>query len=243
MNKDKIQKMKPDFVDKLPDLDYAVVCLQGSRMLGMAMSEDADYDYRGVYVAKNRDLLAFHGKPKETIEGGSYGDDEIEWVFHEVEKFMRLAVKSNPSVVHLFFVPEYNLLSDVGRLLIDSKDLFLSEPLVRAAFGGYAMSQMVYLKNNRGNAKRREKHVRHCFRLFDSGKELLETGHMTLPLYNAEYYIELGKKINEEGGFEELYKLFEEKDREFQAVKSTLPEQPDLEAVNKLLIKIRGYES
>lgn len=231
--------MKGQFVNNLPDLNYSIICLQGSRMLGLQQSEDADYDYRGVFVAKNEDLLSLH-KPTETVEGGSYGDDEMDYAFHEVEKFFRLAMKGNPSVIHLFFVPDYNYINDIGRMIIENKNLFLSEPAIRAAFGGYAMSQILYLKRNRGDSKRKEKHVRHCFRLFDSGAELLRTGHMTMPLTNPDYYLSLGKMINEEGGLDKLVALFEEKDREFQGIQSILPQTPETYLINKLLLKIRG---
>lgn len=241
MNRNHIKKMKKEFVDALPDLDICLLGLQGSRMLGLQVSQDADYDYRGVYVAKNSDLLSLTHQPKETIEGGSYGDDEIEYVFHEVSKFFRLALKCNPSVIHLFFVPEYNYENEIGRMIVANRNLFLSEKYVRTAFAGYAMSQILYVKRNRGNDKRREKHIRHCFRLFDTGMELLKTGHITLPVKDPAYYLELGKKVNEEGGLDELVKLFEEKDKEFQSVKSNLPPEPDEFMANKLLLKIRGF--
>lgn len=238
--KDKIKNMKKEFVEALPDLDICLLGLQGSRMLGLQVSEDADYDYRGVYVAKNSDLLSLTHQPKETIEGGSYGDDEIEYVFHEVGKFFRLALKCNPSVIHLFFVPHFNYQDQRGKMIVENRNIFLSEKFVRSAFGGYALSQMLYLKRNRGNAKRREKHVRHCFRLFDTGMELLKTGTITLPLPNTPYYIELGEKINEPNGLEELIKMFEARDKEFQMCKSVLPAEADEFLADKLLLKIRG---
>ena len=239
MNKNKFRKIKSEFVDSLPDLDICLLGLQGSRMLGLAQSEDADYDYRGVYVAKNKELLSLINKPKETIDGGGFKDNEMDFVLHEVGKFFRLASKGNPSMLHIFFVPEYNFINDIGEMIISNKHLLLSETAIRKSFGGYALSQILYLKKNRGDAKRRAKHVRHCFRLFDSGKELLETGKMTFPLKNPEYYIKLGEKVYEENGLDELVKIFEEKDKEFQSCKSILPKEPNLYLLNKLLLKIR----
>lgn len=233
--------MKKEFVDALPELNYCLLGLQGSRMLGLQMSEDADYDYRGVYFADNKDLLSLTNQPNETIEGGSYGDNEIEWVVHEVGKFFRLALKCNPSVIHLFFVPQYNFIDDRGREIVANRDLFINEPMVRSAFGGYALSQMLYLKRNRGNSKRKAKHVRHCFRLFDTGMELLKTGSITLPLENTTYYRDLGETINEDGGLDKLIKLFEERDKEFQSCKSVLPKEPDIFLADKLLTKLRGF--
>ena len=240
MNKNKIYKMKKEFVDALPDVNICLLGLQGSRMLGLAQSGDADYDYRGIYIAENRELLSLNQKAQETIEGGISEDGKMDFVFQEVGKFFRLALKSNPSVIHLFFVPKYNYIDDIGSKIVANKNLFLSEPAVRNSFGGYAMNQILYLKKNRGDAKRQEKHVRHCFRLFDCGKELLKTGKMTFPLKNPDYYIELGKMIKKPDGLDKLVKLFEEKDKEFKKVKSVLPKEPNLYIANKLLLEIRG---
>lgn len=235
----KVYRMKQKFIDMLPDLDICLLGLEGSRLLGLQVSEDADYDYRGIYVAKNEELLSLN-KPKETIEIGMSEDGEAEFVFHEVEKFFRLAMSGNPSVIHTFFYPKFNIKNNVGDEIVKNANLFLSEDSIRKAFGGYAMSQILYLKRNRGDAKRKEKHVRHCFRLFDCGKELLETGRMSFPFSNPQYYLELGRRINEPNGLEELVGLFEEKDREFRACKSVLPKEPDKYLINKLLLKIRG---
>ncbi len=241
MTKPQIFGMKEEFVKNLPqDIDICLLGLQGSRMLGLQQTADADYDYRGVFVAKNSDLLSFSHIPKGTIEGGSYGDDEMEYVFHEVEKFFRLGIKCNPSVIHLFFVPKYNIKTDIGDMIVKNKNLFLNEEGVRSAFGGYALGQMLYLQRNRGDAKRREKHVRHCFRLLETGMELLTTGHINLPLPYAQHVIDLGKKINEEDGLVYIIKLFEEKDAEFKAAKSVLPKAPEEYLIDKLLLKIRN---
>ena len=72
--------------------------------------------------------------------------------------------------------------------------------------------------------------------------ELLKTGKIKFPVANPKYYIDLGEKIKEENGLDELVKLFEEKDKEFQVCESVLPPSPDMYLVNKLLLKIRGIE-
>lgn len=230
--------------DKLHKHNFnKTVCLmglQGSRMLGLNQKNDADWDYRGVFIEDHIKLLSLD-KPKETIEFGSYGDNEEEFVFHEVEKFFRLALKGNPSVLHLFFLPKYEIKTDVGQEILANKDIFLGETPIRKAFAGYAKSQIEYLKRNgkfnRGKKTdaKVKKHIRHCFRLFDTGKELLETGNMTLPLQNPQYYID----IAENGDIDTWYKLFNKKDKEFKRVKSCLSQYPNKEAANYLLLKIR----
>ena len=239
----KVFRMKQKFIDMLPkNKNICLLGLQGSRSMGLEQSEDADYDYRGVYVAYNAELLSLE-KPKETMVFGDSKDDNADFVLHEIEKFFKLAIKGNPSVINLFFVPKYNIKTDVGDEIIKNRNLFLSEPAIRAAYGGYAMSQIMYLKRNRGDSKRKSKHVRHCFRLFDQGKELLKTGKISFPIKNPQYYLDLGEKIKEPGGLDELIKLFEKKDKEFNECESVLQPMPNYYLINKLLLKIRGIQT
>jgi len=240
MNKDKVGKMKKSFIDMIPDnLDVCLLGLQGSRGHGLAQSKDADYDYRGVFIAKNEELLSL-SKPKDTIEINKQAEDgEAEFVFHEVEKFFRLALKGNPSIILLFFVPKYNFITGIGKEIIANRNLFFGEQAIRKAFGGYAFSQILYLKRNQKfpDGKKIGKHLKHCFRLFDQGQELLETGKITLPLKNPQKYLDISK----ERDVDKLMKTFEERDKEFQACKSVLPKEPNHFLANKLLLKIRGY--
>ena len=230
--------MKQEFVDELPKINICLLGLQGSRMLGMQVSKDADYDYRGIYVAKNKELLSLN-KPKEHYIGGSSKDGEMDYAIYEVEKFIRLALKGNPSILHIFFVPKYNIKTDIGDYLVKYRDVFLGSKRIRAAFGGYALSQILYLKKS-GRFKKcrqREKHIRHCFRLFDCGAELLKTGRMTFPISKEKVkeYFELSKEIDDN----RLLRVFKERDIHFQAIKSCLPEEPDYFLANKILLKIR----
>ncbi len=230
--------MKQKFIEQLPDKNICLLGLQGSRALGLAQTNDADYDYRGIYIAKNEELLSINNQPKETIEIGGSKDDEMDLVLHEVGKFFRLAMKGNPSVLMLFFVPKFNIKTDIGDIIVKNKNLFLSGTAIRNAFGGYALSQALRLKRKGKfkDAKKREKHLRHCFRLFDQGQELLETGHISLPLKDPQKYIDISHIESDE----EVFKLFEERDKEFKACKSVLSEKVDNYLIDMLLLKIRG---
>lgn len=231
--------MQQRFIDLLPpeNVNICLIALQGSRMLGLAMTKDADYDYRGVYVAKNEELLSLNQKPPEQFVYTDSRDHQMDYVFYEVEKFIRLALKGNPSVLHIFFVPKPNLKTSIGDYLIANRNVFLAENPIRSAFAGYAMSQIMYLKRNHKFPARQkmEKHIRHCFRLFDTGQELLETGHITLPLKDPQKYIDLSKITDEN----KLFELFQKRDEEFRRAKSILPPEPDIWLANEMLLKIR----
>jgi hypothetical protein len=229
--------MPEKFVNMIPkDMNVCLLGLQGSRMLGLQVSEDADYDYRGVFIAPTRDLVGLT-QVKETIEINSgCGDNDAEFVFHELGKFVRLCLKGNPSVIHLLFVPKFNVKTNVGDMLVQNRNLLLGEIPIRNAFGGYALSQIMRLKRNGHfpNARKRKKHIRHCFRLFDTGRELLETGSISFPLKNPELYHEIAEIEDDD----KLVELFKERNEEFRTTKSILPPQPDLYLANELLIKM-----
>lgn len=237
----KIVRMKQEFIDLLPKIDLCLLALQGSRMLGLVRNTDADYDYRGVYVAKNDQLLSLNQKPKEQYEYCDSHDHQMDYVIYEVEKFIRLSLKGNPSIIHIFFVPKWNYKNDIGSFLVENRNVFLGEVPIRNAFAGYAMAQVLYLKRNHKFPARqkKEKHIRHCFRLFDTGQELLETGKITLPLKDPQKYLDLEKYVDDD---ERIFELFEKRDKEFNEVKSILPKQPDEYMANKILLKIRNWE-
>ena len=237
----KLHNFPKQFEKKLPMIDICILGLQGSRSLGMARTNDADYDIRGVYIEKNNKLFGL-SKPRDLYESINSADNEMDLVLYEVQKFFNLCLKGNPNVLTLLFLPEYYILDDIGNQIIANRKLFLGERAIRAAYGGYAMSQILYLKRNHkfGNGKDTDrkirKHIRHCFRLFDQGKELLITGNLTIPLKDPNKYIDLA----DNGTEKEWVDLFEKENEEFKNVKSCLPTEPDKYMVNELLLKIRG---
>lgn len=233
-----IRGMPEQFIKMLPtDKNICLLGLQGSRGHGFAVEADADYDYRGIFISRNDEILSLD-RPKETLEFGSSGDNEAEFVLHEVEKFFRLSIQGNPSVISLLFLPKFNIKDNVGDTIVANRELFLSEPAIRKAFGGYAMSQILYLKRNHKfrDGKKIAKHIKHCFRLFDEGQELLETGKITLPLKDAQKYLRISE-MNDEQAWQ---KMFEERNAEFMSCKSILPKEVDRTLINGLLLKIRG---
>jgi len=232
----KISKMKSKFVEKLPDVKISLLGLKGSRALGIPESADCDYDYMGFYVADNSQVFSIFNKPKEQFE---YNDKELDYVIYEVEKFLRLATSCNPSILEMLYLTSYNHLDNIGKTVLSNRNLFLSEKAVRNAFGGYVLSQILYLKRNHKFKHRQsiEKHIRHCFRLFDQGQELLETGKITIKLKDPQKYFDLAKDST---NIEKMFRLFEDRDKEFRACKSILPDKSDKYWIDQLLIKIRS---
>lgn len=208
--------------------------ITGSKAYGLD-TVNSDEDIKGIYLLPTDKVLSLGFNRDKTTKDHTNPD----WVYHEVEKFMSLASKGNPTITELLWLESYTILTPIGQLLIDNRDIFLSNVIYKS-YGGYALSQARDL-NRRGHygdgrAARKEKHTRHCFRLLLQGRELLETGKLTVrvtPERRAELFA-LGEEDPKV-----IVARFEEEFKEFDNIKSVLPEKPDKDKINKLLLQIR----
>jgi hypothetical protein len=209
----------------------------GSQAYGMA-TPNSDYDRQGVFVTSRKELTGLR-PPAETI---SVTDPD--YTFHEVGKFIGLALKCNPTILEQLYVESPEIMTDAGWMLRLRRGWFLSKPRIVGSFGGYAMDQINRLQR-RGDGsfssdtrKRREKHARHCFRLLWQGKELLETGEMAVRLPRDK--VDLLFKIGEMNDAD-LMTAFQEEDAKFKAAAETsnLPETANFNGIANLLDTIR----
>lgn len=209
--------------------------ITGSKAYGLD-HEGSDIDIKGIYVVPTEQALSLNWNPDKTTKDHVDPD----WVYHEVQKFMQLAVKGNPTILEMLFLDGYLQLTKAGKMLVDNRHLFLSNVIYKS-YGGYALSQARKLNARggtygSGRSNRYEKHTRHCFRLLYQGKELLETGTLTVrvsPKMREELFA-IGKMSPDQ-----IIDKFEKEFSEFDKIQSVLPDKPDMVAINKLLLKIR----
>ena len=76
------------------------VCRMGSKAFGLA-SEQSDEDLRGIYLPPARLHWSLRRLP-EQLEQKDGWRDEVYW---ELEKFLRLALKANPTVLETLWTP------------------------------------------------------------------------------------------------------------------------------------------
>lgn len=225
--------MKPD--------NIVLEGIVGSKAYGLD-TEHSDTDVKGIYVVPTDQALSLTWTSAHTTKVHTDPD----WAYHEVQQFLNLAKDCNPTIIELLFLEDYTQLTEVGKLLVNNRSLFLSQ-MARKRYGGYAKSQAKQLATNKGRygngrGNRFEKHTRHCFRLLYQGQELLETGNVTVrvtPEVREELFA-IGKLTPSE-----VITLFEKRFKEFDTYESILPEKPDYEAINELLLAIRkrDYET
>jgi predicted nucleotidyltransferase len=219
----------------------------GSTAYGLA-GPDSDRDHLGIFLAPLDAVLGLHGPQAVQASAVSSNPDST---LHEIGKYVSLALKCNPTVLELLWLPSYLIETDAGTALIAQRQYFLSEKYVRAAYGGYAKQQADRLMNRHKEGKegfssdirkRTEKHGRHCMRLMVQGMELLQHGEMTVNVSeHRDFLFEMGELAATNP--ELFYRCFEEILDEFDNRETKLPQSPYPELINDFLIKTRRWYS
>lgn len=217
----------------------------GSQAYGLATPE-SDMDYMGVYMEPRETFLGLRPVQEKDLTVHTTSDDK-DTTFHEVGKFMRLALKSNPSILELLWLPEqfYTEISDEGHALIDSRHWFASAELVKNAYLGYATQQFKLLER-RGDfgsdmKKRTEKHARHLYRLLVQGYGLYRTGSLDVVLHEDEvaWIREFGYRVGHENDLDLARSEMAQYETWFNEKQPHVRYEPNTEAANSLLLDIR----
>lgn len=229
----------------LAHLNIALLGVVGSTAYKLAHAS-SDIDRLGVYLEPTRDVLGLEGPSlvKRTFVMSAPNPDIS---IHEIGKLCALGLKANPTVLELLWLPEYEICTPIGEQLLEHRSAFLSEPLVRKAFGAYADAQTRRLLNGIGDdrqqskpvpAARAAKHARHCLRIVRQGRMLLETGEMQLDFSAQREELEAAglRATTDPDWFHALMRR--ERDL-LHEVRSTLPPEPDRATINTLLIDAR----
>lgn len=227
----------------------------GSVAQGLATPE-SDVDEHGVFSYPTRDFWSLE-KPAESIVTNS-----PDVTMHELEKFLRLAVKANPSVLDTLWLDDYLEAEPVwGPHLLAIRRAFLSAKPVQAAYLGYANAQFKKLRDNDkklatlGSAEenqstvgisepyfesatknRTRKHAKHLIRLLEQGMKLYTTGEMSVRVENPERYFE----IMNEWPLAQVATYATEQMSLFEDAVSCLPVVPEFRTVNNYLHDYRA---
>jgi predicted nucleotidyltransferase len=209
-------------------------CQVGSRAFGLA-TDDSDDDIRGIFLPPARLHWSLFKLP-EQLESADADKDEVYW---ELEKFLKLALKANPSILETLWTPLVLHADEVARRLRDMRDVFLTRFLYKT-YSGYVLSQFRRMANAHAKTgKYKAKHAMHLIRLLYSGIEALRSGQVRIDVggHRDELLAVKGGSLS----FEQARGRALALDREFQeAYRHTrLPEQPDYRRVDEFLIWAR----
>jgi len=208
-------------------------CVVGSRAYGL--DDDAsDTDRRGVYLPPAQMHWSLYGVP-EQLENA-----DTEETYWELQKFLTLALKANPNVLECLYTPLVEHVTPLAQEMLAMRESFLSR-LVYQTYNGYVLSQFKKLQSDlRNNGQVKWKHVMHLIRLLLAGITTLRDGHVPVRVADEHRGRLLAIKRGEVP-FEEVeaWRLELHKQFDVAAEITNLPERPDYERANALLVKAR----
>lgn len=167
----------------------------GSTVHGTAIDGQDDRDEMGIFIEppkyvcglQPRDHYIYRDQP----DGVRSQPGDLDLVMYSLRKFCRLAEMGNPSVLLLLWLPDYITKTPLGEALINKRKSFLSQRAGKR-FLGYLTAQKMSLTGERTQKVNRPeliskygydtKFAMHALRLGYEGIELLEHGHLTLPV-------------------------------------------------------------
>ena len=217
-----------------------------------------DKDLMGICVLPKKQYLGLEFNPVLNGRDNRLNNEQQEvmykeWdvVVYEIRKFFKLMLKQNPNVLGLLWLKSnlYIHTSSVGKMIIDNRDIFISKKAYHS-FAGYANGQLhkmthMAFKGYMG-AKRKAlverfgydtKNASHLIRLLTMCIEFLGDGELQVFRKDNDMLKSIKK------GEWSLDKVVKESDRLFKLaqeayVRSTLPEEPDYERAESLLLNI-----
>ena len=219
-----------------PDVSAFVVyrVMVGSRAFGLS-TESSDEDRRGVFLPP-ADWNWSLTKPPEQVEFFTAGVEEVDW---EIEKFVRLALHANPTLLETLWSPSVLFSDETGDELRSIRSAFLSRHLYRT-YSGYVLSQFKLMKRGfDATGEFKPKHAMHLIRTLHSGIHAVTAGEIRVDV--GEHRDELMAIRHGKVPFDEVRARAHDLDRQFQEAfaRTTLPEKPDTARVNRFLIAAR----
>jgi predicted nucleotidyltransferase len=207
-------------------------CVVGSRAYGLD-GPGSDTDRRGFYLAPAALQWSFAGPPPqlEDVDGQA--------CYWELEKFLRLALQANPTVLECLYSPLVEHAAPLAGELLAIRGGFLST-LAVASFSGYADAQFAKLERSRArDGAVHWKHAMHLLRLLISGTGLLRDGALDVAVgHHRERLLAVRRG---ELTWEDVlaWRAELEAGLERAAAATTLPSEPDRAAAEAFLIRAR----
>ena len=228
--------MEPARAGKLAEYDLfqhvIYRCVVGSRAYGLE-HDASDTDRRGVYLPPARMHWSLYGVP-EQLE-----DADTQETYWEIQKFLTLALKANPNVLECLYTPLVEHATELAHEMLAMREAFLSK-LVYQTYNGYVMSQFKKLQADlRNHGEVKWKHVMHLIRLLLAGITVLREGFV--PVHVGEHREQLLAIKRGEMPWDQVEAWRLELHREFDeaAQVTKLPDRPDYQQANELLLRAR----
>jgi predicted nucleotidyltransferase len=219
-------------VIELVEKHTILAVIVGSRAYGLD-GFGSDYDRRGVYAAPTRAFWRLD-KPPTHLDGPAV--EQFSW---ELERFCALALQANPTVLEVLWSPLIETITTDGEHLLAARRAFLSRR-VAETYGSYARDQLDRVAARRARTgETNHKQAMHMIRLLLAGAYVLRTGEVLVDVRHLRdrlLAVRRGELPWDTVASWAASLLAELADA---AAATHLPDQPDRDAVDRLLTAIR----
>jgi len=232
--------------------------LVGSTIHGLELEGTDDRDEMGVCIEPPSHVIGLNSFEtwvyRTKPEGVRSEAGDLDLVVHSLRKFARLALKGNPTVLLLLYVKPDDLLlrTPLGDELQALAPAFASRQAGNA-FLGYLTAQKQRLLGNRGQLRvhRPElvdehgydtKYAMHVLRLGYQGRELLQTGRISLPMREDERHHVFAVRRGEVA-LDDVVVEIGLLERELQELLETSPLQPEPDRATVDEFLVRAYRA
>lgn len=208
-------------------------CVIGSRAYGLDR-DGSDTDRRGIYLPPASMHWSVYGVPEQL------DNPDTQECYWELEKFIRLALKANPNVLEALYSPLVEFADPIAQRLQSERSIFLSR-LIYQTFNGYAIAQFRKIESDvRTTGDVKWKHAMHLIRLLQSGIAALHTGILPVRVeHRREELLAIRDGLMPWKDVDTL-RLSLHKEFEYAFNSTNLPERPDYESANAILISARA---
>lgn len=216
--------------DFRPRLIYR--CVVGSRAYGLE-EDSSDTDTRGIYVPTGEQHWSLGGVPTQVEI------DATQEHYWELQRFMELALKSNPNVLECLFTPLVQAATPFAEELLKHRSIFLSRRAYDA-YEGYVQSQFKKIRSlQRNQGRTKWKPVMHLIRLLLSGIGVLRDGIVQVDMHKHRDRLLAIKHGQMEWESIERWRESLHRELEEAYAATRLPELPRIDIANRLLIEAR----
>lgn len=248
-----LDSLKDDGVSTIPWLEERTILLAptGSHSYGTT-TDTSDKDYKGICIPPIDYFLGLNSFNEYDKSGGQNfknTKDDIDINILHINKFVKDAMLGVPNSLELLFMqPEvYLKLDDIGTELVENRHLFLSKEIYKK-FSSYANSHKHKIIIKKSNFTGRQdlvqkygydtKFFMHCIRIQTTAIEILETGTYSTFRPNRDFLLDCKNGLYAMEDALNMMECFGKKMDEAYEACTVLPDKPDKERIDKLLIHL-----
>ena len=153
--------------------------------------ETSDVDIRGFAINSKEELLT-----NQNFE--QVCEDKTDTTIYSFNKLISLLTNCNPNTIEMLGLKDehYIYLNDIGKTLLDNKNIFLSKNAIRS-FGGYANQQLQRLNNKAVRKVTQSEQEKHILKTLEHSSNDFKQKYSSIQ-YNDYINLYIDKAVNPE---------------------------------------------